>query len=226
MKTLVIIPAFNEEESLEPTIDRLTAVNPACDYIIINDGSKDHTADICRANGYPFIDLPVNLGLSGAFQAGMKYALKHHYDCAIQFDADGQHRPEYIEQLANATKQYDIAIGSRFVNANKPISGRMLGSNLIQAIIKLTTGVTISDPTSGMRALNAKTIALLANDFNFGPEPDTLSCLIKRRGITVTEVPVIMDERTAGESYLSPIKAAKYMLRMTISILFIQWFRK
>lgn len=226
MRTLVIIPAFNEEESLKHTIDRLTVVNPLCDYIVINDGSKDHTADICRANGYPFIDLPVNLGLSGAFQAGMKYALKHHYDCAIQFDADGQHRPEYIEQLANATKHCDIAIGSRFVDTDKPISSRMIGSNLIQAIIKLTTGVTISDPTSGMRAFNAKTIALLANNFNYGPEPDTLSCLIKRSGITIKEIPVTMDKRTAGESYLSPVKSAKYMLRMTISILFIQWFRK
>lgn len=226
MKTIVIIPAYNEEASLEKTISRLIDVNPPCDFIVINDGSKDRTSEICRQNGYPYIDLPINLGLSGAFQTGMRYALKHGYDCAIQFDADGQHRPEYIEKLAIATRNYDIVIGSRFINSTKPLSSRMLGSNLIQAIIRLTTGANISDPTSGMRAFNSRTIAMLANNFNYGPEPDTLSYLIKHHNVTITELPVEMDERTAGESYLNPIKSIKYMLRMVISILFIQLFRK
>ena len=226
MKTLVIIPAYNEEASLKKTITQLIEVNPSLDYVIVNDGSKDHTRDICRENDYPFIDLPINLGLSGAFQAGMKYALKHRYDCAVQFDADGQHRPEYIEKLAAATINCNIAIGSRFINSSKPFSGRMLGSNLIQFIIRITTGVNITDPTSGMRAFDRRSIEMLANNFNYGPEPDTLSCLIKRHSITITELPVIMDERTAGESYLNPVRSIKYMLRMVVSILFIQLFRK
>lgn len=85
-----------------------------------------------RENEYPFLDLPVNLGLAGAFQAGMKYAYRHHYDCAIQFDADGQHLPEYIPLLEKAVQENDIAIGSRFVTKKKPSSMRMLGSNLIE----------------------------------------------------------------------------------------------
>lgn len=225
MKTLLIIPAYNEEGSLEETISSIVNVS-SVDYIVVNDGSKDGTAEICRKNGYPFLDLPVNLGLAGAFQAGMKYAYRHHYDCAIQFDADGQHLPEYIPLLEQAVMENDIAIGSRFVDRKKPSSMRMLGSNLIEGAIKLTTGKTIKDPTSGMRAFNARMIEQMARGLNFGPEPDTVSYLIKRADAKVIEVPVEMAERTAGESYLNLGNSIKYMLRMTISILFIQVIRK
>ena len=225
-EVLVVVPAYNEEASLEGTIASLVSTIPNCHYLVVNDGSTDKTAAICRDNNYPFIDLPLNLGLSGAFQAGMKYALKHGYSCAVQFDADGQHRAEYIPSLANAADDYDIVIGSRFIDRKKPFSLRMVGSSLIQAAIKLTTGCTISDPTSGMRAFNSRMIERLANDMNYGPEPDTVSCLIKREGAKVTEVPVEMSERVAGESYLTLQRSIAYMLRMTVSILFIQLFRR
>ena len=224
MKTLLIIPAYNEEESLKTTIDSLSGLD--VDFIIVNDGSKDSTVQVCRDNGYPFLDLSTNLGLAGAFQAGMKYAYRHKYDCAIQFDADGQHLPEYIEPLIEAIKENDIAIGSRFVNEKKPRSMRMLGSNLISAAIRLTTGEKLTDPTSGMRAFNKRMIKQLALGLNFGPEPDTVSYLIKRADAKVVEVPVKMAERFAGESYLNPWTSVMYMLRMTISILFIQLIRK
>ncbi len=224
MKTLLIIPAYNEEESLKTTIDSLSGLD--VDFIIVNDGSKDSTVQVCRDNGYPFLDLSTNLGLAGAFQAGMKYAYRHNYDCAIQFDADGQHLPEYIEPLIEAIKENDIAIGSRFVNEKKPRSMRMLGSNLISAAIRLTTGEKLTDPTSGMRAFNKRMIKQLALGLNFGPEPDTVSYLIKRADAKVVEVPVKMAERFAGESYLNPWTSVMYMLRMTISILFIQLIRK
>ena len=226
MRTLLIIPAYNEEGSLASTIESLKASSFDGDYLVINDGSKDRTAEICRENEYPFLDLPVNLGLAGAFQAGMKYAYRHHYDCAIQFDADGQHLPEYIPLLEKAVQENDIAIGSRFVTKKKPSSMRMLGSNLIEVAIKLTTGETIKDPTSGMRAFNGRMIEQMAKGLNFGPEPDTVSYLIKRADAKVVEVPVEMAERTAGESYLNLGNSAKYMLRMAVSILFMQVIRK
>lgn len=225
-KTLLIIPAYNEEGSLEATVSSVMSEAPWVNYLVVNDGSKDGTAAVCRRNNYPFLDLPVNLGLAGAFQAGMKYAYRHHYDCAIQFDADGQHLPEYIPLLEEAILDNDIAIGSRFVDKKKPSSMRMLGSNLIEVAIKLTTGKTIKDPTSGMRAFNARMIEQMAKGLNFGPEPDTVSYLIKRADAKVVEVPVEMAERTAGESYLNPGNSIKYMLRMTISILFMQVIRK
>ena len=226
MRTLLVSPAYNEEGSLASTIESLKASSFDGDYLVINDGSKDRTAEICRENEYPFLDLPVNLGLAGAFQAGMKYAYRHHYDCAIQFDADGQHLPEYIPLLEKAVQENDIAIGSRFVSKKKPSSMRMLGSNLIEVAIKLTTGETIKDPTSGMRAFNGRMIEQMAKGLNFGPEPDTVSYLIKRADAKVVEVPVEMAERTAGESYLNLGNSAKYMLRMTVSILFMQVIRK
>lgn len=226
MKTLIIIPAYNEEDSLKATVDNLTAVAPQVDYIIVNDGSIDDTARICRENRFPFLDLQTNLGLAGAFQAGMKYAYRHCYDCAIQFDADGQHLPQYISALEEAIKTHDIAIGSRFVSSSKNISLRMLGSGIIETAIKLTTGVTIHDPTSGMRAFNAKMIRIFATNLNMGPEPDTVSYLMRSANASVTEVPVTMTERVAGESYLNIWSSALYMLRMTISILFIQFLRK
>lgn len=224
MKTLLVIPAYNEEESLTTTIESLR--NYPIDFLIVNDGSKDETVEICREHNYPFLDLPTNLGLAGALQAGMKYAYRHEYDCVIQFDADGQHLPEYIRSLEDAVEYCDIAIGSRFVNKKKPFSMRMLGNSLISIAIKLTTGKTIKDPTSGMRAFNKRTIKQFALGLNFGPEPDTVSYLIKRAGATVVEVPVEMAERVAGESYLNIWTSFTYMLRMTISILFIQIIRK
>ncbi|MEF2845971.1 MAG: glycosyltransferase, partial [Eggerthellaceae bacterium] len=156
----------------------------------------------------------------------MKYAYRHNYDCAIQFDADGQHLPQYIEPLVEAIKTNDIAIGSRFINKKKPKSMRMFGSNLISGAIRLATGQKLTDPTSGMRAFNKRMIKILAMGLNYGPEPDTVSFLIKRANAKVVEVPVEMAERTAGESYLNPWTSAMYMLRMTISILFIQHIRK
>ncbi len=226
MKTLLVIPAYNEEGSIVQTIEDIRIAAPNVDYIVVNDGSTDATATLCRKYKYPFLDLPVNLGLSGAFQTGMKYAYRHGYDCAIQFDADGQHRPEYIEALANATQNYDIAIGSRFVDSKKPFSLRMLGSWMIEKAIKITTGKTIRDPTSGMRAFGSQMIKQLAFGLNYGPEPDTVSFLIKRQNARVTEVPVVMHERLAGESYLNLKNSIMYMSRMTLSILLIQYFRR
>ena len=226
MKTILIIPAFNEEESLKTTIESVRSKAQFTDFLIVNDGSSDGTVRVCRENGYPFLDLPTNLGLAGAFQAGMKYAYRHDYDCAIQFDADGQHLPEYVEPMVEALENADIVIGSRFAEAKKPRSMRMLGSNLISAAIKLTTGQTVKDPTSGMRAFNKRMIAVMANGLNCGPEPDTVSYLMKRAGARVIEVPVEMAERTAGESYLNPWRSSVYMVRMSMSILFIQFFRK
>ena len=226
MKVLLIIPAYNEEESLESTISLIEERIPDIDYLVINDGSSDDTALICRKNKYPFFFFFSNLGLAGAFQAGMKYAYRHDYDCAIQFDADGQHLPEYVTSLIEAIQDADIAIGSRFITDKKPISLRMLGSAVIQFAIKITTGKTIKDPTSGMRAFNKGMIEQLAKGLNYGPEPDTVSFLIKRANATVVEVPVKMVDRTAGESYLNPWNSVMYMLRMSISILFMQFFRK
>ena len=223
---LVVIPAYNEEQNIERVVDNLVTNYPQFDYVVVNDGSRDSTAEICRKNGYNRLDLPVNLGLAGGFQAGLKYAWRNHYAYAIQFDGDGQHRPEYIEGMRRKMEEgYDIVIGSRFVTEKKPKSMRMLGSNLISAAIRLTTGVKLKDPTSGMRMFSRKMVEEFALGLNYGPEPDTVSYLIKQ-GAKVAEVQVTMDERIAGVSYLNPVNAVKYMSKMLFSILLIQNFRK
>lgn len=226
-RVIAIIPAYNEQDNIESTIDDLLQNAPGVDYVIINDGSRDRTPEICEQRGYNYISLPVNLGLAGAFQTGMKYALAHDYDYAIQFDADGQHSAAYIYDMIEAAQKnnWEVVVGSRFAAVKKPFSARMAGSTLITLMILLTTRKRIQDPTSGMRLFDKRLIPLFANELDYSPEPDTISLLMKQ-GVRVGEVQVEMRERTAGESYLTLTKSASYMVRVSISILFVQWFRR
>ena len=226
-RVIAVVPAYNERDNIVSTIEDLQTNAPGVDYVIVNDGSKDDTLDICREHGYNVVDLPVNLGLAGAFQMGMRYAHEHDYDYAIQFDADGQHSAAYIEEMVKVAenKGANIVIGSRFATQKKPFSARMAGSALISAMILLTTRKRIQDPTSGMRLFDKTMIPLFAREMDFGPEPDTISLLI-RWGYKVEETQVEMRERIAGESYLNFTKSVTYMLRMSISILLVQWFRR
>ncbi len=226
MKVLIVIPAYNEEKNIVRVVEEIKEKYSQYDYLIVNDGSRDNTSEVCEEHNYNLVDLPINLGLAGAFQTGLKYAYIKGYDYAIQFDADGQHKAEYIDSiLKEFEKGYDIVIGSRFVTEKKPKSLRMLGSNMISIAMRMTTGKKIKDPTSGMRMFNKKMIEEFALNMNYGPEPDTISYLMKQ-GATVSEVQVAMDERIEGESYLTFGRSMMYMLRMLVSILFIQNFRK
>ena len=225
-KVLVVIPAYNEEANIDLVVTELVEKCPELDYIVVNDGSRDRTAQICREKGYNLLDLPVNLGLAGCFQAGMKYAWNKGYAYAIQFDGDGQHRPEFIGAMREKMDEgYEIVIGSRFIHDKKDFSPRMIGSRLIGGAIFLTTGIRVTDPTSGMRMFNREMIGEFALNLNYGPEADTVSYLLKQ-GARIGEVPVEIMERAGGESYLKPVVAVKYMVRMLISILLIQNFRK
>ncbi len=225
-KVLIIIPAYNEEKNIEYVIHDLETNYPQYDYIVINDGSQDHTHEILHRNNFNHIDMPINVGLACGVQTGMMYAYNHGYDYTMQYDGDGQHDAAYIDDMVSAMeKGYDICIGSRFVTSKKPSSLRMFGSNIIQAAIKVTTGKTIKDPTSGMRMFNRTTMKIMANSIDYGPEPDTVAHLI-RSGAKVIEVQANMKERIAGESYLNFSRSVKYMLHMCFSILFVQWCRK
>ena len=224
-EVLVIIPAYNEEANIGRVAEGLVRDHPELDFVVVNDGSADRTAEICRENGYCLLDLPVNLGLAGAFQAGMKYADRKGYRFAVQFDGDGQHRAEFIAPMREKMEEgYNIVIASRFVTEKKPHSLRMVGSRIIAAAIRLSSGASLKDPTSGMRMYDRRMIHLFANQINYPPEPDTVSWLVKN-GAKVAEVQAYMDERTAGVSYLTPMNAVRYMTRTLISILFIQSFR-
>ena len=227
LKVLAIVPAYNEEANIVSTVEDLSRNAPGVDHVVINDGSSDATEAICLKHGFNIITLPVNLGLAGGFQTGMKYAYAHDYDFAIQFDADGQHSAAYIWPMVYQAEAdgSDIVIGSRFCAQKKPFSARMVGSALITAMIRLTTGQKVQDPTSGMRLFDRNMIRLFALNYDYSPEPDTIVLCI-RNGAKVSEMQVEMRDRTAGESYLNFTKSVAYMLRVCISIMFVQWFRK
>ena len=211
MKVLLVIPAYNEALNIEKTVKDVTE-NTDYDYIVVNDCSSDNTLEVCKKNNFNLLSLPVNYGLTSVVQLGMKYAKKKDYDIIVQFDGDGQHQAKYVKDLVKEIENNncDIAIGSRFVTEKKPKSIRMLGSALLTGIIKITTGKTIKDPTSGMRAYNKKAINEFIRNKSLTPEPDTLVYQVE------------MSDREFGESYLKPLKSIEYMLNMFLSIIFIR----
>ena len=220
-KVLIIIPAYNEALNIKKTVQDVIQ-NSDYDYIVINDCSKDNTKKVCQENNFNCISLPINYGLTSVIQLGMKYAYKNDYDVAIQFDGDGQHQAKYLKDLVKEIdNNNDIVIGSRFLTKKKPKTIRMLGSMLLSLAIKITTGKTIKDPTSGMRAYNKKVIKKFIENASLTPEPDTLVYFFKKN-MKIKEAQIEMKEREFGESYLKPLKSMEYMINMFFSIIFIR----
>ena len=178
MKTLVIVPAYNEENNIVNTINNLKKSIKNIDYVVINDGSTDNTKNVCIKNNINFIDLSINIGIGGAVQTGYKYAKKHNYDIAIQFDGDNQHNPKYINDLIKEIEDgNDLAIGSRYIkniDTFKSTYVRRIGINFLSFLIKIVTGKKIYDVTSGFRACNKRLISFFADNYSIDyPEPDS-----------------------------------------------------
>lgn len=221
-KTLIIIPAYNEEKAIEKVVNSVYKQNiKNCDVIVINDGSKDNTYKEAKKTKAIVIDSPNNLGIGGAVQTGYLYAKKYNYDIAIQLDGDGQHDPKYIKELIKeVSKGNDIVIGSRFVEKTKyeQTFFRMLGINIISFITKLMTGVKIYDTTSGYRAVNKNIIEEFSDSYPYDyPEPCTNMHMIKK-GYKIKEIPVEMKKRETGVSSISPFKSVIYMFKVTLYI--------
>ncbi len=223
MKTLIIIPAFNEQENIERVINNLTQNYPKYDYVIVNDCSSDNTEAVCKENGYNYISLPYNLGIGGGVQTGYKYALAKGYDFAVQMDGDGQHNPEYLDKLITPLEngECDIAIGSRFItNEGFQSSGlRRFGIRFLSFLVKLCCGVKVKDVTSGYRAVNKKFIKVYSENYaDDYPEPEAI-ITGKMLGGKISEIPVIMNERTGGVSSISPLKSIYYMIKVSLTII-------
>lgn len=220
---LIVVPAFNEGENIATVIKEIRQKTPEYDFVVVNDGSSDNTVAICKKLNVPVLDLPINLGLSGAFGCGMKYAYEKNYDSVVQIDGDGQHDPCFVSNMVKimSEKGCDIVIGSRYLEKTKPTTKlRGLGGKIITMLIKAKTGVTIKDPTSGMRLYDRKTIEMFyKNDF-CEPEPHTLAYLLKN-GFIIEEIPMTIRTRVSGKSYLSGIKAMRYMFRVCLSIILV-----
>lgn len=229
MKVLVIVPAYNEEESIKKVVNEIKSKNKDVDVIVVNDGSKDNTVKEAKNTEALVVDLPCNLGIGGAVQTGYLYAYNNNYDIAIQIDGDGQHDPSYIKQMVEIIqkKQADMVIGSRFIEKTdyKQTFMRKLGNNVLSFIIRILTGKKIYDTTSGYRASNREIIKRFANSYPFDyPEPDTnLQLIVSKKAIK--EIPVKMRQRTTGKSFASPMKSVQYMIKVSLA-LFIARLRK
>lgn len=223
IKVLIIIPAYNESESIEGVVRHLTSRTSKYDYLIVNDGSTDHTLRICKDAGFSYLDLPINLGIGGAVQAGYVYAHKNAYDIAVQMDGDGQHDIAYLEDMLRPilSDEADIVIGSRFLKKEGFQSShtRRIGIGILSFLIRLTTGKRIMDVTSGFRAVNRRFIEIYTKDYPTDyPEPEAIVTAIMHRG-RVMEVPVRMRARESGTSSITMRKSVYYMIKVTLAIL-------
>jgi glycosyltransferase involved in cell wall biosynthesis len=228
-KIVIIIPAFNEEASVGEVIERVHRQFPGGDVVVINDGSTDLTAEKARANQATVLDLPFNLGIGGAMQTGYRYAYEKGYDIAIQVDADGQHDPAEIPKLLEALEVggADMVVGSRFVGESRYKASimRRLGISVLSGVISIINRQIITDPTSGFRAANRRAMELFAADYPQDyPEPEVL-VLMGRCGLRIEEVAVKIDPRFYGESSITRIRSAYYMIKVLLAI-FVDIFKK
>lgn len=222
--TLVIMPAWNESESIGNTIREVYEFGPACDVLVVDDGSRDNTAQVARSAGATVVELPFNMGVGGAMRTGFKYAKLQGYQQVIQVDADGQHDPRDIKAVLDGLRGADIAIGARFADkGNYTVKGpRKWAMNVLAWTISRIARTKLTDVTSGFRAANAKAIRQYVDHYPAEYLGDTIDSLVVaiRSGCTVCQVGVSMRERQGGTPSHDPIKAAIYLARSAFALLF------
>jgi glycosyltransferase involved in cell wall biosynthesis len=229
MKILIIVPAYNEEASLPGVIRDLREHMPSADVLVVNDGSHDATVLVARKLGVMVLDLPFNLGIGGAVQAGYLYAERNAYDIAVQFDGDGQHLASEIKKLLEPLEanRADLVVGSRFMTMGgyKAPVFRKMGIGIFSFVISGIMGTTMTDSTSGFRAVNRRVIEFFAHTYpDDYPEVEAL-VLMHKIGLRMAEVPTTMRERTGGRSSITPIRSVYYMTKVLMAI-FIDLMKK
>jgi len=224
MKTLIIIPAHNEEESLPKLLEEVRQAG--YDAVVVNDASSDATELLAKAAGFPVLSLPVNLGIGGGVQSGFVYAVRNGYDIVVQVDGDGQHDPGQISKVIGpiVAGETDCVIGSRYMPA-APDTGyetpfaRRIGMYFSAGILHLATGLHIYDTTSGFRALNRTAFSFFATEYPVDhPEAEALF-LLHQAGFRIQEVPVRMRCRIGGQSLFTFFNAMIYPLRLIIGFM-------
>ncbi len=228
-KILIIIPAYNEEKSVGKVVEEVNRHLPQADVLVVNDGSGDLTSDKAKIAGATVLELPFNLGIGGAMQAGYKYAYKKGYEIAIQVDGDGQHDPREIPKLLRALEGVgvDVAIGSRFIGDSeyKASMMRRLGILILSKAISMVVGQRLTDPTSGFRAANRRAIQLFSANYPQDyPEPEAM-VLVHQCGLKMKEVPARINQRYSGESSITKIRCIYYMVKVLLAI-FVDCFKK
>ena len=222
-KVLLIIPAYNEEESLRSLIEEIKAVCPEVDYLVVNDCSSDDTERLLEELGANYITLPCNMGIGGAVQSGYRYAAQNGYDIAIQIDGDGQHDVRFVKDMVKLIedKQADVVIGSRFIDKEgfQSSQARRIGIRILSMLIRLMCGAKVKDVTSGFRAVNRRFIELFAENYpDDYPEPEVI-VTTKLYGAVIKELPVVMRERTSGKSSINLKRSIYYMIKVSLAII-------
>ena len=222
-KVLLIIPAYNEEESLRSLIEEIKAVCSGMDYLVVNDCSSDDTERLLEELGANYITLPCNMGIGGAVQSGYRYAAQNGYDIAIQIDGDGQHDVRFVKDMVKLIedKQADVVIGSRFIDKEgfQSSQARRIGIRILSVLIRLMCGAKVKDVTSGFRAVNRRFIELFAENYpDDYPEPEVI-VTTKLYGAVIKELPVVMRERTTGKSSINLKRSIYYMIKVSLAII-------
>ena len=222
-KVLVIIPCYNEEDNIVNTVENLRAECPEVDFLVVNDCSTDSSAELLRKHHYPFLDLPVNLGIGGGVQCGYRYARANGYDVAVQMDGDGQHDPAYLMQVVQPVLdgKLDMCIGSRFIKCEgfQTSFMRRVGIRFLSWLIHILCGQRILDVTSGFRATGPQLTAYFAEHYASDyPEPEAILAATLA-GFRVGEAPVVMKERQGGVSSIRSFKSAYYMIKVSLSLI-------
>jgi glycosyltransferase involved in cell wall biosynthesis len=223
-KTLVIIPALNEEESIAHVIGTVRSSVSWADIAVLNDGSNDRTGEIAEAEGAIVLHLPYNVGIGASVQTGFMFADHHGYEIVVRSDGDGQHTPEDIPDLIRALDEQhaDLVIGSRYLDNQggyTSSAARRAGSLILARLITSITTCRITDPTSGFIAANRKTIKLCAQSYPHDyPEPESI-VILHRAGLRIVEIPVTMKPRYGGRSSITSLRSAYYMVKVILAIL-------
>jgi glycosyltransferase involved in cell wall biosynthesis len=220
-KTLILIPALNEEDSIAHVIESIRQHVPWADIAVINDGSTDRTGASADACGAAVLHLPFNVGIGAGMQSGFMYAARGGYDVAVQTDGDGQHPADEIPHLIAALRDADLVIGSRYIEDRGYVTpgARRTGIILLATLLSRVTGLRITDPTSGFRASNRRAIELCAREYPFDyPEPEAIA-LLHRAGLKISEIPVTMKPRYGGRSSITPLRSIYYMIKVSLAIL-------
>ena len=221
-RVLVIIPAYNEQESLSHVITNVHAALPEADVLVINDGSHDATRKVGEQAGARVVTLPYNLGIGAAVQTGFIFAAENGYDIAVQVDGDGQHDPHEVGALLALVRSgtADIVIGSRYIEDRGYLTPaiRRLGIYILAKYISALVKQRFTDTTSGFRVTNRRGIELCAELYPADyPEPESL-VLFRKVGLRVLEVPVTMNPRYGGQSSITPFWSTYYMVKVMLAI--------